>query len=171
VLWQSLKRHKVKWITGFFILHFFILGFGMIKWPAGRFNGIRKVVALYSRATGAGGSYGFFAPGIPKQVSVRFHIETIDNKSIDTTLEDETTTEVTYRIGNMIRLFTKNFKNGPIMRSLSASLAASVFEQYPTAKTVTLMTLVYDFPTMDDVRNGKKPEYKEIYKVQFARKS
>jgi hypothetical protein len=171
MFFQWLKSHKVKLITGFFIFHFFIMGFGMIKWPADRFVSFRKFVVMYARATGAGGSYGFFAPGIPKQVIVRFHIDTGDSQSIDTTLENSTTTEVTYRIGNMIRLFTKNFQQDRIMRSLSASLAANVFEEYPTAKKVTLLAYVYDFPTMAETRDGKKPEYKEIYRVQFGRKS
>jgi hypothetical protein len=147
--------------------HFAMLTLGMCKialpnpWAF-------KMQYLYARITGAGGSFGFFSPSVPRELEVQFEIETTDHRIIKTTLRDWTIVEVRVRLGNMIRLLAKNFEKENILRSVAASLSAVIFRQYPDAKTVTLRAFIYNFPSMEEYQRGVRPELKEVYSATFG---
>ena len=165
-----MKGLKPKLIFAFFAFHFTVMALGMAKVHVASMPFIEQTIFWYSRVTGAGGGFGFFSPDIPQEVMLSFDVETDDGKTVHTTLQEMTVPEVRFRLGNMIRLMMKTYKNERVVRSIAASLASRVFMQYPNAKTVTLEASIHEFPSMDQYREGKRTELKKIYTVQFGRK-
>jgi len=164
------QRHRYEFIFAFFAFHFAVAGLSMAKlnsrvWP----KRLAAPAAVYARTTGTGAGFGFFSPAIPKEVQVTFDVDTADRGLIHTTLQEETVPEVSFRVGNMIRLMNRHFRQEKVMRSLAASLSANIFSRYPSARTVTLNAFIYDFPSMEEARNGKRAEPKKVYSVKFGR--
>ncbi len=165
-----IRRHRYELLAAFFAFHFAVSALSMAKgngrvWP----RVLAGPMAFYSRLTGSGAGFGFFSPAIPKEVQVTFDVDTPEQGVIHTSLQRETVPEVSFRVGNMIRLMNRHFHDEKIMRSLAASLSAHIFSRYPTARSVTLNTFIYDFPSMDEARAGKKAEPKKVYSVKFGR--
>lgn len=164
------KKLQYPLVFLFFAFHFSVAALSM-----GKVNGqvwhrsVAPALAIYARLTGAGAGFGFFSPAIPKEVQVDFEIETTDRGLIRTTLQEEMIKEVSFRVGNMIRLLNRNFYQKKIMRSIAASLSASMFARFPTAKTITLHTYIYDFPSLEEGRAGKLPRPRRVYSVKFGR--
>jgi len=165
-----LKKLRYPLLFAFFAAHFTVAALSMAKVNGKVWHrSVAPALDIYARLTGVGAGFGFFSPVIPKEIQVAFEIETTDRGTIRTTLQQETIQEVNFRVGNMIRLLNRHFYQKKVMRSVAASLAASMFARYPTAKAVTLHTYVYDFPSLQDASAGKQPEVKRVYSVKFGR--
>ena len=159
-----------KWWVGFAVVfHFTIFTLGMLGIHAHRDHWVEKTHYWYSRVTGVGGSFGFFSPNIGRQVVVRFDVERAGGEVFETTLEEATAPEVHARMGNMIRFFSKNYKNNKLARSLSASLTAAVFKRYPDAVSVTFKAYVHILPAMDQYVQGSPIEFKQFYTAKFSK--
>lgn len=122
----------------------------------------------YARITGAGGSFGFFSPNVPREVDVSFSVEMPSGEILHQTLQETANAEVNARMGNMIRLLAGNFKRDDIVRSVAASLTADVFRKYPEAKTITMTAELIRFPTMTAYNLGNRPERLTIYSAKFS---
>lgn len=167
--WRKLRYPL---IFAFFAFHFTVAALSMAKVNGQVWHrAVSPVLAVYARLTGAGAGFGFFSPAIPKEVQVDFEIETADRGVFRTTLQEETIQEVSFRVGNMIRLLNRNFYNKKALRAIAASLTASMFTRYPTAKSITLHTYIYDFPSLDEAGAGKRPQARRVYSVKFGRGS
>jgi hypothetical protein len=123
---------------------------------------------LYGRWTGAGGSFGFFSPNVPREVDVDFLVE--DASGVQTVrLQDIVAPEVGTRICNMLHLLPNHLVNEKILRSVAASLTASVFREFKTANKITLKASLYNFPSLDNYHKGMRAKSFEIYSATFER--
>jgi hypothetical protein len=163
------RRNVGMFIPAFFLFHFFMLGLGMFRIDLpGRLTDFQRA---YGRVTGAGGSFGFFSPNVPRAVNVEFKIEQPDGQILTTTLQESAPAELQARMSNMVHLVEKSFGKEKVLRALAASFTAAMYRQYPNAKSITLNAYFFNFPNIEDYRQGKRGENKLIYTASFGRKS
>jgi hypothetical protein len=143
---------------------------GMMKIEFPQQHWAVKAARFYSSLTGAGAGFGFFSPNIPRQICVDFDVTTRRGQLLHSTLQETAGSDVNLRIGNMIRMMAKTYKNKKVYRSMAASLTASIYKRYPDAKEVTMHASIYDFPDMLEYRRGERPKRVEIYSAKFGRK-
>lgn len=128
-----------------------------------------RTLKFYGKWMGATATYGFFSPEIPREIVFDFEIQYGDGRVEVKTLQDTTNHEVRARVGNILRLFAKNFKKKEILRSLAASITASMFEAYPDAERIQIRGRLHQFPSMEEFRKGERAKYKQVYAATFRR--
>lgn len=139
------------------------------------FGSIGKALAYYSELSGAGSSYGFFAPGVGGQIRARF--ELIDARGVVTYpwLARSSNHEAVLRIGNIIDQFQMIGANEneeerkQLQRSLSASLAAKMFVRFPMSRQVGVYLDNFEPVSMKEFRLGRRPEWTPLYEARFLR--
>lgn len=151
-------------------LHFGLLLLGILRVSLPTRLG-RSLQLGYARITGAGGSFGFFSPNVPRGTDISFAVELESGQVIQTALQDSIALEVRARLSNMLHLLEKHYENGKVVRSIAASLTAAVYRRYPDAKTITISANFIQFPSMQQYQQGKKTEWKPIYSAKFRLKS
>jgi hypothetical protein len=133
---------------------------GMIS-GAGSFG---SAVAFYGAWTGTATSYSFFAPGVASEIRVRYTVLLADGSS------QEGIVGTTNREMNL-RLMTL-FGIAPMPeaeRVVSRSIAARLFGGYPSARAITIFFDVYDLPSLNQVKTGFRPTWKQIHSAEFLR--
>jgi hypothetical protein len=126
-------------------------------------------IRWYGKLTGASATYTFFSPNIPREVMFRFTIYQKDGAVIETTLQDTANNEVRARLGNILRMIPRNFKNKMVVRSLAASVTASMFKIYPDAEKISIRGVIFELPVMEDYHNGVRTTFRQVYSATFAR--
>jgi hypothetical protein len=128
-----------------------------------------QVVSYYGTLSGAGESYGFFAPGISGQLGVHFDVISKNGKISTLTLKSDTNHEADLRIGNIINHFQETESDHPenLRRSIAASLAGSVFGHDPDAKEVVVYLDQFLPVSMEEYRKGSRPQWESLYQARF----
>lgn len=163
-----MKAWRYATVFGFVLFHFTMLALGILRvnLPKPFWN----VQFNYGRITGAGGSFGFFSPNVPREIDVVFLVDRKD-KTEAVRLQDIVPPEVKARVGNMVHLLAKNFKEEKILRSVAASLSAAIFREREDATQVTLKASLYNFPSLDRYRLGTRTQIVDIYSASFQKAS
>jgi hypothetical protein len=144
------------------------LGAASIEWREhGR---VGRWLAVYSGLSGADAGYGFFAPGVGSQVHAVFDVQEKNGHTFTTTLESHSSQEANLRVGNITDQFAdfEEDKSEELTRSLSASLAGTIFGRYPRARTVTVRIEQFTPVDMKEFREGKRPRWEPAYSAVFA---
>ncbi len=163
-------RPRKKHIIAFFIIaHFSLIVFSLIDPKFSGNQGLWKALRFYGKWTGATASYSFFSPEIPREIVFSFTIHFADGTTKETTLQETANNEVNARVGNILRLFAKNFKKKEIIRSLAASITASMFEAYPNAEKIEIRGSLHKFPSMAAYREGERATFLPVYQATFRR--
>ncbi len=157
--------------AGLVVCHFGLMAIGMSKVSVRQDHWAVKAARLYAQLTGAGNGFGFFSPNIPRQIFIDFDVTRASGRTEHLRLQDTASADVALRIGNMIRMMTKAFRDKRIYRSLAASLTAAIYKRYPDARDVTIHASIYDFPDMSGYRRGQRPRKVEFYSAKFTRRS
>ncbi|MBI3507540.1 MAG: hypothetical protein HY059_22115 [Proteobacteria bacterium] len=167
---RVLREPRSAAIAAFIAFHFLMLAMGMLRrWLPAPWGPPFQLA--YARITGGGGSFGFFSPNVPREISVWFEIQTADGRTIQETVHQVTAPEVQARVVNMTHLLGKNFERKEIVRSVAASLAASQFRRRDDARAVTVHADFYDFPAIKDYRPGQEFRRVSVYAATFNRKA
>lgn len=132
----------------------------------------KRIIDIYRKASGADGTYGFFAPFIWGKT--RFTFDVIDEhgqKSQGLSLFDRPRREAEIRVGNLSEeLMRDNPEHREFRQKLGASMAASVFSSHPDATEVVLRVDEYWPNTMEEYRQGKREAWSEAYRARFSKR-
>lgn len=159
-------RHKL--LLAFAGLHLILVGLGAagIVVPPSR-NALVDTAALYSTASGADSGYGFFAPGVAAQVRTKYFMMDKDGAIWSGDLNVANNSEANLRFTNassMLMTVQGDYHKFNIYKSLAAMMA----RKNPQAEYVEVELQIYaidrsaqetDFPTMEEYRNGKRPQW------------
>jgi hypothetical protein len=131
----------------------------------------KTIIDFYRKASGAGSSYGFFAPSIGVKVRGLFDVVNEDGtKLTNIPLVPEAEREVQIRLGGIFDEFTSEKADDADFRQpLAASLAASIFSRHATASEVVLHVQEYWPKTMAEYRSGQRADWSDYYAARFAR--
>jgi hypothetical protein len=118
--------------------------------------------------TGSDTGFGFFAPGVPGQIRAKFYMRDANGKEWSDFLDSNMTREAKLRAGSGVGL-ADEIEEGKFKTDFAKSWAATMFGRYPTAKTVFVEMEYYDPPSMEEYRNGKRPEWKAFWGNEYKR--
>lgn len=151
--------------------HLLLVGLGASYVDLTRLGPIGEALNLYGEATGSSHSYGFFAPGVGSQVRARFEVVDESGKNEMISLQSGASHEGDLRVGNIIDQFVHMLdeveEQENLRRSLAASLAGSVFGEYPKAREVVVHLDEFVPVSMADYRAGERAKWDEIYTARF----
>ncbi|RZA07949.1 MAG: hypothetical protein EOP11_06280 [Proteobacteria bacterium] len=162
----STKISKV--LIAFAGFHFALLAAGMLRLDIPQDQGLWWQ-RIYARVTGAGGSFGFFSPNVPREFGLSFEVENADGKVTTARLTDYSSEEVQSRVTNMVHLIASNFNDKKMLRSLAASFTAAMFRENPEAKSIRVLVDFYAFPTIGGYAQGQRTELKRVYSAKFRK--
>jgi len=137
-----------------------------------------KYLGYYGALSGAGNSYGFFAPGVSGQLRARF--EVVDRNGIqkEVSLTSSASHEAELRVGNIIDQFAGDVEEDEdddedgsaqedLHRSLAASLAGTVFGHHPEANQVVVQFEEMVPVSMKAYREGTRSQWTSLYEAKF----
>lgn len=132
---------------------------------------LRKFLELYTQASGASGTYGFFSPSIGGKVEAVFDIMDQNGKKIDTIhFAQNASREVQIRLAGIYEEFTSKFaREDQVRQKLATSLTSYVFGEHPTATEVILRIEDYWPTTIAEYRQGKRSDWEVLYEAKFSR--
>jgi hypothetical protein len=152
-------------------LHLSLIVISMTKPKVDPHNSFWHALSWYGKLTGASATYSFFSPDIPRELVFHFTIYNPDQTSFETTIQQTANNEVDARLGNILRMIPKSYEHREIVRSMAASLSASMFRSYPDAAKVGIRTELFLLPSMADFRNGNRASLMPVYSAVFAKDS
>ena len=152
--------------------HLAFVAYGAAERHFSEDNLIGAALNYYSEMTGAGASYGFFAPGVDSQIRAQFEILHSNGQSSLVQLESGRNSEFYLRTGDIIENFEDQDSDDPMkfQRDLSTSLSGTIFARYPDARSVTIHLDKFEVVSMADYRNGQRPDWKRLYSATFTKK-
>jgi hypothetical protein len=134
------------------------------------FGPLAKAADFYGALTGSGSAYGFFAPGVSGQLRALFDVIYPNGRQRTISLLSGASHEADLRIGNIIDQYqSQEDDEDPtaLQRSLSASLASTVFSRNPGASRVRVRLEHFAPVSMADWRAGERPLWKPLYEATF----
>lgn len=155
------------------VIHLSLVAFGISEIEFDSKKPLGKAFAVYGDLTGASAGYGFFSPGVESQLRAQFDVTKADKSTRTIQLEEGMNSEAFIRTGDIIEKYYQAFDeedSDDMQRDLSASLAASVFGRFPTATDVRVRIDEFSTVSMNDYREGKRPEWKNLYTAHFSKK-
>lgn len=124
------------------------------------------VLAEYAALTGAGNSYGFFAPYVGTQLRLTCEVRAGRWRDRIVVPPPAANHEVALRLAEMVAIFWQ--EDEAQRRALAASVAGRMFALHPEAESVAVLLDVYDLPSMKTYREGKRPSYALHYLARFV---
>lgn len=163
-----MKRIRNFLFTMLALGHFGLIGLGVlhVRLPGAT---LWRAQVLYSRITGAGGSFGFFSPNVPREIDAEFDVDRPGRRIEGASLQDFYAPEVRTRLGNMVRMLGNNFKEEKVTRSIAAALAVNLWRHFPDARAVTLRASLYKLPDLRDYRAGQVVAQVPVYSATFRK--
>jgi hypothetical protein len=162
------------WI-GIALCHLILVSLGASYVNISDENWVGRAVNIYDEVSGAGSSYGFFAPGIFSQIRAVFDVIDANGQTRTVNLAKGINKEADLRVGNIIDQFQSidEVEDGDderierLQRSMAASLAGTIFGRYPGAKKVVLRLEKFQPPSMEEYRRGERPNWEPLYSAAF----
>ena len=147
------------------------------------FSGTSRAASLlqwYSHLSGTDNNYSFFAPGVGPQERVTFIMTDAEGQSWTDDLKWGRTHEVNLCFSTVP--FVMSSVDDDTAYNMMRSMADTMFRRHPTARTVDVRVEtyaielnsgdaapIYDFPTMQEYREGKRPQWTALYHLEFSR--
>jgi len=153
------------------VLHLALMGFSMTNPKVDSHNPFWRTVNWYGKLTGASATYSFFSPDIPRELVFHFTVYEPGQVPFETTIQKTANNEVNARLGNILRMIPKSYEHREIVRSMAASLSASMFRSYPDAQKIGIRTDLFLLPSMADFRRGDRASLMPVYSAVFAKDS
>jgi len=141
-------------------------GLDICLWETGPLG---KVLTYYSALTGADTGYGFFAPKVASPPTAEFTIVDADGHTHLDTLAPRITREADIRVEDLVEVFDHRLSDDAVRARLAASWAANLFARHPEAASITVDMGFRRVPSMADLRQGKAPRWRSVYRARVAR--
>ena len=147
-----------------------VIGAGrLVYWP--NYEPVGRWLSFYSELSGASSGYGFFAPGVGSQLRARFEVVQGDGVRKEVSIETHNSHESDLRVGNIIGRFWDEGTDIRLKRTMAASWAGKIFGRHPDATEVIVRLESYRLVSMEDYRNGKRPDWEKFYEGKFEHKA
>lgn len=154
-------------------MHLLLVTMGASSVDFDALGSLGEVLDYYGEISGSSRSYGFFAPGIGKEVAARFEVINHAGERATATILTGHSHEADVRISNIVDQFAAIDGDAEdaedVRRSLAASLAGSVMGQQPDAMEVVVHLDEFAPVSMPAWRGGARPDWAEIYTARFRR--
>jgi hypothetical protein len=133
---------------------------------------VGRTLRFYDALSGAGDSYGFFAPAVGPQLRAHFMLTTPQGDHTEETLEAGKNREVGFRLGNLAgTVYIVAKQQTDVRRAFLGALAANRLAAHPEANTVQVSIEQWAMPTMVEYRLGVRPQWRSLYDATFVRTS
>jgi hypothetical protein len=132
---------------------------------------VGRGLRFYRTLSGAGDSYGFFAPTIGPQLRARFTIHGPRGERSEETLETGRSREAAFRLGNVAGTIYMLAGRTDLRRAFLGALAASRFGTHPEANLIEVTIEEWVMPTMAEYRLGARPRWRSLLAASFVRSS
>lgn len=162
-----MKKKEIIFL-GLSLLHLTIVGLGASQITIAHWPLLGKPLIYYGSLSGAGHSYGFFAPGVGSAFRVEFDIDK-NHESFIAKLDSHYNREAELRLSNLLGLISKTVEDERIRRSVAASWAGKMFARYPGAQSVTVRLEMHGLPTMAFYKTGTRFNWEPFYRAKFVR--
>jgi hypothetical protein len=123
-------------------------------------------VAEYGALSGAESQYSFFAPGVDEQLRLVFEMTEGSGRVRTDVLSGATNAEVDLRVANLVSLLW--WPDEELHGALETSWATAMFERHPSAKRVAIEIQLYELPSMDEMRLGRRPVWRVLDRIAFS---
>jgi len=165
-----MHRRREKFCLCLALIHLCLVVLGASYVDVSELPFVGSAMTYYGVLSGAGNSYGFFAPGVGAQLRSRFEIVTTDGHKARLVLESGASHEADLRFGNIIDQFipANEDDDDDLRRSLAASLAGKVFSRHPEAQEVAVLLDEFDPVSMTEYGAGKRASWQQIYLSRFV---
>jgi hypothetical protein len=159
-------RHRIA--LGAALFHLALVGLGASYLGYSHFGKLAPALDYYGELSGAGFTYGFFAPGIYDQLRAIFEITDPAGRTRRVDLATGASHEADLRVGNIIDQFAEDAdRSMEFQRSLSSSLAGTIFGRYADARQVKVILEEFHPVSMRDYRSGGRPHWAFLYSAKF----
>jgi hypothetical protein len=125
-----------------------------------------RAVAEYGALSGAESQYAYFSPGVDEQLRLVFEMTEGSGHVRTDVLSSEVNAEVDLRVANLVSLLW--WPDEGLQRALETSWATAMFERHPSAKRVAMEVQVYDLPSMEGMRMGRRPVWRVLDRISFS---
>lgn len=127
---------------------------------------LAQAVAYSKNLTGADSGFAFFASPIAGEVRAIFRLTDHDGNVRVQPITWSNSSEVNDRLRNAVGSMA-NFQN--IQGDVAASLAAVLFGKNPDVTTIEVLVDGQSLPSMQQYREGLRPEWLPIFRQTFKR--
>jgi hypothetical protein len=159
------KRHAL--FTALAAVHLGLVVCGALGWgllPEDKLTG--QVLRVGQAMSGSDTGYGFFAPDVGADLRARFTMIDATGREWTDDMSFGNNLEARLRVANVLALVYDEELRGVA----AGSLAGTMFGRHPTAQTVIVTIETYDPPTMEEYREGDRPEWEVVYEAAISRK-
>jgi hypothetical protein len=164
------RARRLLWV-GALGCHLAIVVAGAAHFTSRLHGPLGRGLRFYDALSGAGDSYGFFAPTVGPQLRARFTVATSRGERFDETLETGKSREVGFRLGNLAGTIYIAAQRADLRRAFLGALAASRFGAHPDASLVQVTIEQWVMPTMAEYRRGARPRWRSLHEATFVRTS
>ena len=132
------------------------------------------LIRWYGTMSGAGSSYGFFAPEVGFPHRARFVLRDEHGITWSDSFDRASTNEARLRLTGIVET---SFMSGDAYESaqwrekLVKSWAATMFTRHSRAVELTVVVEAYDVPSMTAYRTGARPGWQTVYEARMRRDS
>lgn len=160
------KKEKIA--LAFAVLHLGIVILAAAQIEMAAIPLIGRSLHYYGALSGAGNSYGFFAPGVGSSFRAEFDVEEHNHSHTDH-LERHHNRESDLRFGNLLGLLSRNVDDEKARRAIAASWAGKIFARYPEASAVTVRLEMHGVPVMKLYKEGIRASWEPFYRAKFVK--
>ena len=132
------------------------------------------LIRWYGTTSGAGSSYGFFAPEVGVPHRARFVLRDEQGGTWSDSFDRASTNEARLRLtGIVVTSFMSGdaYKSAQWREKLVKSWAATMFTRHSRAVELTVVVEAYDVPNMAAYRTGSRPGWQTVYEARLRRDS
>ncbi len=133
-----------------------------------------QIVRWYATMSGAGSSYGFFAPQVGAKHRARFLLQDDKGSTWWEVFDQASSLEARLRLTGIVEsaFMSGDADKFPEWRKrLVESWAATMFSRHPSAESLNVLVQFYDIPTIAEYRAGSRPSWETVYRAQVQRRS
>lgn len=159
-----MSRHAILVVLAASHLGLVICGAARVQ-PIARPARLALGVETYRAWTGANNAYGFYAPAVASEWRTQFEICRTVTKRCFRADEERPTREAVLLLSTIDGMFV----DADLRELLAASWAAAQLARFPTADVVLVKSQMYVLPTMNNHRQGQRPQWRTAHVFAFRR--
>ena len=132
-----------------------------------------QMLRCYGELSGARSTFGFFASPVGAPHRARFLLMDENGNVCWDSFDKSRHAEARLRLTGIVdSAFMTGAADEPAWRQrLVASWAATMFSRHPEAVSLSLVVEAWCVPGMREFRNGSRPDWQEVYRAEFERRS
>ena len=130
-------------------------------------NPVRQALATYLHAAGIETGYGYFAPNVPGSYKLVFELHYPDGR-VEYELPRVSSAATGLRVAGLLDKMGGP-RYDPLRETMVKMLARSIWQEHPTATTISAVFGTIKLPTIAEFEHGQKESYEFLYSYDFSR--